>query len=173
MIFVTVGTQKFPFDRLLHYIDQLIEKEIIQEEVFAQTGFSSYQPIHYSFQRFLDSSDFKLKMINSNLVITHGGTGSIMNAIKAKKKVIAVARKKEFGEHIDNHQEEIIHQLTDKKLILGVRHLEDLDGVIASYQIIEIVPYTSNTKELIESIESFLFQVMKERKGEKGGKPGE
>ncbi len=173
MIFVTVGTQKFPFDRLLHYIDQLIEKEIIQEEVFAQTGFSSYQPLHYSFQKFLDSSDFKQKMINSNLVITHGGTGSIMNAIKAKKRVIAVARKKEYGEHIDNHQEEIIHQLTEKKLILGVKQLEDLDGVIDSYQINEIVQYTSNTEDIIESIESYLFQVMMERKVENGGKPGE
>jgi len=156
LIFVTVGTQKFPFDRLLRYIDQLIAKEIIQEEVFAQTGFSNYQPLNYSSQKFLDREDFKRNILNSELVITHGGTGSIMNAIKAEKKVIAVARIKEYGEHIDNHQEEIIHQLTEKKLILGVKQLGDLESVIASYQIREIIPYTSNTKEIIASIESYL-----------------
>lgn len=168
MIFITVGTQKFPFDRLLHYMDKLIEDGIIQEEVFAQTGYSNYQPQYYTYEKFLDSEDFKRYILNSQLVITHGGTGSIMNAIKVGKKVIAIARLKEYGEHIDNHQEEIIQQLIEKKLILGVNQLKELEGVIRTYQSAETVPYSSNTGEIITNIELYLLDLIKAGKVKKG-----
>lgn len=42
MIFVTIGTQKFPFDRLLKKIDELIESGFIKEKVIAQVGNSAY-----------------------------------------------------------------------------------------------------------------------------------
>ena len=44
MIFITVGSQKFQFNRLLEQIDLLIENKIIKEEVFAQIGSSDYIP---------------------------------------------------------------------------------------------------------------------------------
>ena len=43
MIFVTTGSQKFQFNRLLQKIDLLIEEGMIREEVFAQIGVSDYQ----------------------------------------------------------------------------------------------------------------------------------
>ena len=44
MIFVTVGTHEQAFDRLIEYIDNLKEKEIINEDVIIQTGYSNYEP---------------------------------------------------------------------------------------------------------------------------------
>ena len=44
MIFVTLGSQKFQFNRLLRKIDDLVEEGVITEEVFAQTGASDYLP---------------------------------------------------------------------------------------------------------------------------------
>ena len=38
MIFVAVGTQKFPFNRLLKGIDDLMDQGQLEEEVFAQIG---------------------------------------------------------------------------------------------------------------------------------------
>ena len=52
MIFVTTGSQKFQFNRLLQKIDLLIEEGMIREEVFAQIGVSDYQPKHYEYCRF-------------------------------------------------------------------------------------------------------------------------
>ena len=49
MIFVTTGSQKFQFNRLLQKIDRLIEEGVIQEEVFAQVGESDYRPAHYEY----------------------------------------------------------------------------------------------------------------------------
>ena len=40
MIFVTLGSQKFQFNRILIEIDKLIEDKYITENVFAQTGYS-------------------------------------------------------------------------------------------------------------------------------------
>ena len=44
MIFVTVGSQKFPFDRLVQRVDELAGEGIIREEVIIQTGACRYRP---------------------------------------------------------------------------------------------------------------------------------
>ena len=48
MIFITLGSQKFQFNRLLKKVDELIENGTINEEVFAQIGASDYKPQHFS-----------------------------------------------------------------------------------------------------------------------------
>ena len=47
MTFVTLGTQNFPFDRLLELVDRLIGDGILHGEVFAQSGCSTYAPKHF------------------------------------------------------------------------------------------------------------------------------
>ena len=44
MIFVTVGTHEQPFNRLVKKIDELKGNGTIQDDVFIQTGFSTYEP---------------------------------------------------------------------------------------------------------------------------------
>lgn len=44
MIFVTVGTHEQPFNRLIQEVDHLVETGVIKEEVFIQTGYSTYEP---------------------------------------------------------------------------------------------------------------------------------
>ena len=92
MIFVTLGSQKFQFDRLLKEIDRLCECGIIKEKVYAQTGESNYEPINYEYRKFMDRKEFQKYMDECETVITHGGTGAIITAIKKGKKGIAVAR---------------------------------------------------------------------------------
>ena len=92
MIFVTVGSQKFQFNRLLIEIDKLVEEKIIIEEVFAQIGYSDYKPKNYKYKEFLDRDEFTEIMKICDKVITHGGTGAIISAVKNDKKVIAAAR---------------------------------------------------------------------------------
>ena len=86
MIFVTLGSQKFQFNRLLIEIDRLIEEGKITEKVFAQTGYSDYKPKNYKFNKFLNRDEFNDIMSKCDKVITHGGTGAIIGAIKKRKK---------------------------------------------------------------------------------------
>lgn len=156
MIFVTVGTQKFQFNRLLQYIDQLIEENLVQEEVFAQTGYSDYQPKNYSYESFLDREIYSKKLLDSKMVITHGGTGVIMGAIKAGKKVIAVPRLSKYGEHVDDHQLQIVNQMIESKMIMGVSHLEDIRDIITDCSSFHVRPYTSNADAIIQYIGNYI-----------------
>ena len=92
MIFITVGSQKFQFNRLLKEIDRLIENKVINEEVFAQVGASDYKPVNYEYKDFITQDEFKEYMEIASLVITHAGTGAIITALKNDKKVIAIPR---------------------------------------------------------------------------------
>lgn len=156
MIFITVGSQKFQFNRLLKELDILVEKKKITEEIFAQTGYSDYEPKNYKYKKFLDRDEFKEMMKKSDKIITHGGTGAIVEAIKKGKKVIAVPRLKELGEHIDNHQLQIIEEFKKMNFIKSVNTIENLDMVISEIEYAEFDKYISNTNTIIKSIDSFI-----------------
>lgn len=156
MIFITLGSQKFQFDRLLKKIDELIEKGTIHEEVIAQIGASEYVPQNYAYVRFMDRNLFAETMDRCDIVITHGGTGVIIGAVKKNKKVIAVPRLKEYGEHVDDHQLQLLHQFDDLKLICACYDLKDLEQCYINLPQMKFHSYVSNTNVIIKSIEEYL-----------------
>lgn len=136
MIFITLGSQKFQFNRLLKAIDKLIEQGKIKEEVFAQIGYSDYQPINYNYKQFLDRDEFASMEGRADIVITHGGTGAIIGAVKKGKKVIAVPRLAKYGEHVDDHifwmtkvmiKEEVIILVSTRSFIQKTRIFRRID----------------------------------------------
>lgn len=104
LIFVTVGSRNYPFDRLFKKLDEMYESGTLTEPVFAQIGTSKYIPRHYEYKDFISQDEFSEKIKSANIVVSHGASGSIMKALNAGKKVIAVTRLKKYGEHIDDHQ---------------------------------------------------------------------
>ena len=157
MIFVTLGTQKFQFNRLLKIIDRLIEEGVITERVFAQTGYSDYQPRNFNYENFLSRDDFLRYMVECNKVITHGGTGAIIAALKYEKKVIAMARKAEFGEHVDDHQVQIVEQFNEINLLLGASSYEEMKKSLREISFVDFRKYQSNTKVILNSLENFII----------------
>lgn len=156
MIFVTLGSQKFQFNRLLQKIDELIENGKLNEEVFAQIGYSDYQPKNYMYKQFLDRDEFESIMQKCEIVITHGGTGAIVGAIKKEKRVIAVARLEAYKEHVDDHQIQIVSQFNDMGFIYGTKNIDELEKAIKNIRLSKIKNYISNTEEIIRDIEEFL-----------------
>lgn len=104
MIFVTVGSRNYPFNRLFEKLDALYEAGVLTEPMFAQTGTSTYEPKHYTYQAFISQEEFLEKIKQADIVVSHGASGSIMKALNAGKKVIAVTRLEKYGEHINDHQ---------------------------------------------------------------------
>lgn len=104
MIFVTVGSRNYPFDRLFKKLDELYEDGTINDRMFAQIGTSAYKPKHYEYKDFISQEEFLEKINQADIVVTHGASGSIMKALNADKKVIAVTRLEKYGEHINDHQ---------------------------------------------------------------------
>lgn len=156
MIFITLGSQKFQFNRLLEEVDKLIEQGIITEEVFAQIGYSDYKPKNYKYNKFLDRDEFNEIIKKCDKVITHGGTGAIINAVKNNKKVIAIPRLAKYGEHVDDHQLQIVKKFKEMGVISicnDTKYLKKIYDEIES-KIGKI--YISNTEAIIESIDRFL-----------------
>lgn len=104
MIFVTVGSRNYPFDRLFRKLDELYEEGVLTDSMFAQVGTSTYQPKHYAYKDFISQEEFLEKINEADVVVSHGASGSIMKALKSGKKVIAVTRLEKYGEHINDHQ---------------------------------------------------------------------
>ncbi len=100
MIFVTVGSRNYPFDRLFQKLDALCEDGTLTEPMFAQIGTSAYQPKHYAYRDFITPEEFIEKIREADIVVSHGASGSIMKALNAGKKVIAVTRLEKYNEHI-------------------------------------------------------------------------
>lgn len=158
MIFVTLGSQKFQFNRLLAAVDKLIVKNVINDEVFAQTGCSDYRPENYKYKQFLDRNEFEEWENKCDIMITHGGTGAIIGAVKKGKKVIAVPRLAKYGEHVDDHQLQLLKQFEDMDIIESCYDLNKLEEAVEVARKKEYKQYVSNTKKIIDSIESYISE---------------
>ena len=130
MIFVCVGSRNYPFDRLFIELDKLCEKGVFKEKIFAQTGTSTYKPVNYEYKDFLSPEEFVEKVNEADIVITHGASGSIMKALNAGKKVIAVTRLKKYGEHINDHQIQNNEAFASNKYVLAVYEMNELEDAI-------------------------------------------
>lgn len=159
MVFITLGSQKFQFNRLLKAVDELIENGVLTDGVFAQTGYSDYQPRNYKFKQFLDREEFAKYEAEAEIVITHGGTGAIIGAVKKGKKVIAVPRLSKYGEHVDDHQLQIIEQFKNQNLICGLDDCNQLIDGLAYVKNHEFSTYNSNTSTIIASIEEYIATI--------------
>lgn len=151
MIFVTLGSQKFQFNRLLKAVDELDT----DEEIFAQIGYSDYKPQNYKYKEFLDREEFAAWEEKADIVITHGGTGAIIGAVKKGKKVIAVPRLAKYGEHVDGHQIQLIKQFKDLNLIYACVD-GDLQKALEVVKNTTYNEYKSNTETIIKSLEEFI-----------------
>lgn len=160
MIFVTVGTHEQQFDRLLKKIDTYKENGIIEEDVFIQTGFSSYEPIYCEWKKFISYDEMILKIKKAKVVITHGGPSTFIQVLAMGKVPVVVPRKKIYNEHVNNHQSDFAKSLINNNYkILLCEDLSELDYFIKE-SLIEDVQFKSNNYEFnnqFENIVSNLF----------------
>lgn len=162
MIFVSLGSQKFQFNRLLKYIDELIEDGVITEKVFAQVGTSEYIPQNYKYKKFLTREEFKTFISQAHTVITHGGTGAIITALKSQKYILATPRLVEFNEHVDNHQKEIVDTFYEKGFINKFTNKKELETAIKDKNFLPTFDFPDNHERYIKELTFYIFNLHKE-----------
>ncbi len=134
MIFVTVGTHEQPFNRLVEHIDKLKGDGVIQEEVIIQTGYSTYEPRHCKWQKLFPYTEMIELVEQARIVITHGGPSSFIMPLQIGKVPIVVPRKKEFGEHVNDHQVEFVKMVEDRyQNLFMIEEIGDLEKAILNY----------------------------------------
>jgi UDP-N-acetylglucosamine transferase subunit ALG13 len=136
MIFVTVGTHEQQFDRLLKAVDDLRAESILAEPVFIQTGYCGYVPAHCEHERFLSFEDMARRMRGADVVITHGGPSSFIEAMAAGKVPVVVPRKGSLGEHVNDHQVDFVRQVAERK-----------GGIVPCYEVADLPSAIEKARE--------------------------
>ena len=157
MILVTLGTQDKKFTRLLSEIDRLIDNKIIQDEVIVQAGFSSdYKSRNMQIFDLISKEEFDKLISKCDYLIIHGGVGAILTGLKYKKKVIAIPRLKQYKEHVNNHQIQIVNNFSEEGYIIGVMEVSELEKAILKINKFKPKPFKSNKKKALSIIKELI-----------------
>lgn len=152
LIFICVGSREYQFDRLIRKIDELVEAKEIQDEILAQIGQSKYEPKNFKYKRFMSVAEFKEYQNNADLIISHGGTGALIGALKLHKQVIAVPRLAKFQEHTDDHQTQVAGVLAKEgylKMVINIDEIAEEINNIKKNPITKIYNRPSNVFNII------------------------
>lgn len=130
-VFVTVGNMDAPFTRLLSAVEAEIRDGILHDaSVTVQAGKSVYLSDLWRSFPTLPPDDFRRYLLEADLVICHAGAGTLIQAITANKRVVAMPRRAQFGEHVDDHQVELAEILAEQGRIVIVGSGRDLRKAI-------------------------------------------
>lgn len=153
MILVTLGTQDKKFTRLLKAIQKQIDLKNIKEEVIVQAGCSAdFKSNDMQIFDYIPMDEFEKLMQECDILITHGGVGSITTGLRNNKKVIAAARLKKYNEHTNDHQLQIIEKFSKNNQILELNDFDDLDKILKKAKKFKPEKYESNNKMMLELV---------------------
>ena len=173
MIFVSLGTQDKPFNRIIDYVLSLKEEVKELEELedakivfqIGQTKLSEEEKNRIiklnnnkenkeknneennediTVFSMLKPEEMKKYIIDSSFVITHAGVGTIMECVENNKEIVVLPREEKYAEHVNNHQEEIASEMEKNGLLKKVDTYDKLKEVV-----IEIIRNRNNKKENI------------------------
>ena len=156
MILVLLGTQNNSFHRLLEEVQKNIDNGNIKEEVIVQKGYTKFESENMTLYNQLPMDEMKALINKADLIITHGGVGSIINSIEQRKKVIAVPRLKKYNEHVNDHQLDIIKSFDEMGYIIGIKDVTQLSSALERAKKFEPKEYVQNTGNIIKIVEDFI-----------------
>lgn len=126
MVFVTVGNATQGFRRLLDAVDDLARRDFFEDRVFIQSGHNAdFQALHCDATPFVSMDDFNQMMENASLIICHGGCTQLQ-AIRLGKVPVVMPRREKYGEHVNDHQMQLVEALAAERKIVPVHEPDDL-----------------------------------------------
>lgn len=155
MIFVILGTQDKKFPRLLDAIQKSIDEGKIdkKEEIIVQAGSTKYKSKDMKIIDYIGVKKFEEYIDKAEIIICHAGVGTILTALKKGKKIIAAARLKEYGEHVNDHQLQILENFTKEGYILGLEDFDKIDLLIRQAKKFTPAKFKSNKEYFLKQLE--------------------
>ena len=152
MIFVCLGTQDKSFKRLL----ETIENSNIDDKIIAQVGYTDFSSSKMEIHKYLDKDEYSKYLNEADIVITHGGVGTIMEALKANKKIIACPRLSKYHEHQNDHQLDIIDTFKKNNYLLALYEDDDINEVYQKALSFTPNKYISNNENFVSKLSTYL-----------------
>jgi UDP-N-acetylglucosamine transferase subunit ALG13 len=157
MILATVGAQ-MPFPRMIRALDEWAGSRG-REDVLAQIGPTSEHPRHLSWRHFLSPGEFREKMREADVVVSHAGMGTIISALCLRKPIIVMPRLGELRETRNDHQVATARQFSARRGFIVANtaeelkaRLDHLDELAAPQGITDIA-----SDELLRTVRSFIL----------------
>jgi UDP-N-acetylglucosamine transferase subunit ALG13 len=122
-LFVTMGTDHHPFDRLVAWVDGwLADGGHAKVRCLIQT--STSRPARHAVQRdYLTYPDMQAALKSAAAVVCHGGPGTIMECRALGLVPIVVPRLRRLGEVVDDHQVAFAHRMA----LIGDVHVAETE----------------------------------------------
>lgn len=160
MFVIVGGVVEFDFSRILKIVDEMCSEGLLDPKTTrAQTGHCSYVPHNFESYRFAPGETFHEDILNADAIITHGGVGTLVYALKAGKKVITFPRLKIYGEHLDNHQLDICTAFTQKGYCLMATNKEELCDCVKKIKDFSPKPFSSDNSMMSKILTDFIDSV--------------
>lgn len=142
LAFVTVGTTKF--DALVRSLDSDACLSALKargvDRVLMQIGHGEYTPraeaAGVSIDWYRHNAQYKQDVAKADLVISHAGAGSIMDALSARKKLVVVVN----TALMDNHQTELAEAMAAQRYCVQTEP-QGLQRVLETADLEALVPY--------------------------------
>lgn len=113
-VVVTVGTDHHQFDRLINWVnDWLAGHPEYSSTFFVQSGSSAVAP-NCPAADFLDSQKLDELLDDADILVCHGGPGSIADAWRRGQVPIVVPRLRRLHEVVDDHQLDFCLHLAER-----------------------------------------------------------
>ena len=142
MTLVLLGTQNNSFHRLLEEVQKNIDNGNIKDEVIVQKGYTKFESSDMKIYDQVSAEKMKELVKQADLIITHGGVGSIITAIEQGKKVIAVPRLKKYKEHAG--------------YIIGIQEVSELPKALEMAKKFIPQKYVQNTGKILQIVSDFI-----------------
>ncbi len=158
MIFVSVG-QMLPFDRLIRLVDEWAASRD-RQDLFAQVGNAKYVPRRFASVDFLPPSEFRRHLCESEIFVSHAGTGNILAALETGRRILVVPRRAEWKEATTDHQVSTARHFESKGLVRAV--YDDADFLPALDRLLSEPPppaiSSPASPSLVARLHAFIFE---------------
>jgi UDP-N-acetylglucosamine transferase subunit ALG13 len=158
LLFATVGAT-LPFERLTRLVLEGKRQGWTPENIVLQVGQGSETFPPMEGVRVVDELGFEeiqQLLAKADIVVCHGGTGSIITAMRQHCRVIVIPRRFELGEHYDNHQQEITDSFVQRGLVHSASDAASFEEALKRTRSIEPTAMTTDYSELIASLRVLL-----------------
>jgi UDP-N-acetylglucosamine transferase subunit ALG13 len=120
VIFVTVGTEQYPFNRLLDWIEHARTRDGLVEPIVVQHGACTNRIGGAEHHKTLSQEVFAETVERARVVISHCGEGSFLQLRSCTTPFLLVPRRHGLGEHLDDHQWELARALKEMGVPVGL-----------------------------------------------------
>lgn len=147
MILVTVGSTDF--DALVRQMDVIAAR--LDEEVTMQVGSGRYEPRNAT-NAFRYAPSLEPYMREADLIVSHGGLGTVMEALRMGKRLVAVSNPDRY----DSHQDDLLSHLSGAGHLIWCRDLASLAQDLERARSAHLEPYVEAECRIHVVIADFL-----------------